>query len=80
MKPAFARTFIILGRVKASARKMTSGWAAWTSRISHSQNFTGFVCGLSTRKVCTPCPIQNSRMRRISSHKGRGSGHWKLSG
>jgi hypothetical protein len=50
LKPALARVAIIAGRVKASDRKITSGFSARTSRISHSQNGTGFVCGLSTRK------------------------------
>src|SRR5262249_8505885 len=53
-----------LGRVKASDRKMTSGWTDWTSRISHSQNGNGLVWGLSTRKMRTPCATQNSTTSR----------------
>ena len=42
---------MIFGRVKASARKMTSGCARRRSAMTHSQNANGFVCGLSTRKI-----------------------------
>ena len=46
---------IIAGRVNASARKTTLRVAARGPRaISHSQNGSGFVCGLSTRKTRTP--------------------------
>src|SRR5712671_5277558 len=36
--PALASAFIILGRVKASERKIASGWRAFTSPMTHSQN------------------------------------------
>ncbi len=58
LKPTFASVVIIAGRVNASARKTTSGCRARTSAISHSQNGSGFVCGLSTRKTRTPRPHQ----------------------
>ncbi len=35
-----------------------------TSRIIHSQNGNGLVCGLSTRKIFTPCSTQNSTTSR----------------
>ena len=56
--PIFPSACIIAGRVNASERKITSGSRARTSAISHSQNGTGFVCGLSTRKTRTPCSTQ----------------------
>ena len=68
MNPALAKTRIILGRVNASDRKIASGQRALTSRISHSQNGTGLVCGLSTRKIRTPWSIQNSTVSRSSFH------------
>ncbi len=37
-----------------------------TSASSQAQNSTGLVCGLSTRKIRTPCSIQNRRIRRHS--------------
>src|SRR2546430_2323628 len=51
---SLASARIIFGRVKASDRKIASGQRAFTSRISHSQNGSGLVCGLSTRKLRTP--------------------------
>ena len=54
LKPILASVVIIAGRVKASAKKTTSGSRERISRISHSQNGTGFVCGLSTRNTFTP--------------------------
>ena len=68
MKPSLASPFISFGRVKASDRKITSGWRSCTSRISHSQNGNGLVCGLSTRKMRTPCSIQNSTTSRSAFH------------
>src|SRR5713101_9887781 len=80
LKPALARAFIILGRVNASERKITSGWPSWTSRISHSQNSSGLVCGLSTRKMRTPSSTQNSTTRQISSQSDSHASHEKLTG
>src|SRR5215813_6651822 len=80
LKPALASALIILGRVKASERKITSGWLSCTSRISHSQNSTGFVCGLSTRKMRTPCSTQNRTTRRSSSHSASHASHEKFTG
>ena len=51
VKPSLAELFIRLGRVNASAKKITSGCVALHVAIIHSQNANGFVCGLSTRKV-----------------------------
>ncbi len=46
------------GRVKASERNITSRSRSRISAISHSQNGNGLVCGLSTRKIFTPCSTQ----------------------
>ena len=59
-KPAFASSVIIDGRVNASERNTVSGCFFRTSAISHSQNGTGFVCGLSTRNTVTPASHQRS--------------------
>src|SRR6266852_6893863 len=58
LKPTFASLYINLGRVNASDRKITSACSRLTSRMSHSQNENGLVCGLSTRKIRTPCSTQ----------------------
>ena len=67
MKPTFASRYIIFGRVKASDRKITSGWRPRTSAISHSQKGSGLVCGLSTRKMRTPSldPEQHDVAQRL---------------
>ena len=74
------------GRVNASDRKMMSGSVWRTVPISHSQNGNGFVCGLSTRKMRTPCAIQNwttdssscqsSRHAAVSKSKGTMSSYF----
>ncbi len=64
--PIFPSVCIIAGRVNASARKTTSGSVRAMSPRTFSQNITGLVCGLSTRKIRTPCAIQNRRIRRLS--------------
>ena len=69
-----------LGRVKASARKMAFGVVFLISPISHSHIANGLVCGLSTRKMRTPCWIQNSKMLLISSHNARQTPVSKLNG
>src|ERR1700730_16397493 len=53
VNPNLANRYIPLGRVNAPARKMVSGYSLCVSRMSHSQNANGFVCGLSTRKFLT---------------------------
>ena len=58
--------FIRAGRVKASERNNTSGSAALTSLISQAQKSGGLVCGLSTRKIRTPWPIQYRTTRSTS--------------
>ena len=58
-----------LGRVKASAKKMISGWVAWISWITDSQNGNGLVWGLSTRKIRMPWPIQKSRISLQACHR-----------
>src|SRR4051812_1765798 len=66
--PPLASAYITLGRVNASARKMTSGCRFLMLAMHHRQNGNGFVCGLSTRNTVTPCSIQNVKMLRSSSH------------
>ena len=68
MNPTSASRAMTLGRVNASARKMTPGCSAWTSGISQAQKANGLVCGLSTRKIVTPWAIQWSRMALHASH------------
>ena len=65
-KPAFASRVIIAGRVNASERKTVSGCFFRTSAMSHSQNGTGFVCGLSTRNTVTPASHQRSTTPRTA--------------
>ena len=36
--------------------------------MHHSQNANGLVCGLSTRKIVTPCSIQKRKTSRSASH------------
>ena len=72
-----------LGRVKASAKKMISGWAAWISWMTQSQKANGLVWGLSTRKIRMPWPIQNSRISLQACHsaiRSAGSAGHMLSG
>src|SRR5262245_25426085 len=76
VKSSFANRPITLGRVNASARKMTSGQACFTSPITHSQKAKGFVCGLSTRKIRTSCSIQYMMTLFNSCHRAR---HWSVS-
>ncbi len=54
------------GRVNASDRKSTSGSTDFTSAMSHSQNWTGLVWGLSTRNIRTPCEVQYLTTRSTS--------------
>src|SRR5437773_2375548 len=56
-----ASQYMILGRVKASARNSTSGCSFRISRMTHCQKGSGFVCGLSTRKMRTPLSIQKRK-------------------
>ena len=65
-KPILPSVCIIAGRVNASARKITSGSVPLICAMTLSQKTTGLVCGLSTRKIRTPCPIQNRRIRTVS--------------
>ncbi len=58
---------IIAGRVNASARKITSGSVRLMSAITRSQNTTGLVWGLSTRKIRTPQSIQCRSTRSVSA-------------
>ena len=58
---------IIAGLVKASERKITSGSLRAMSERSRSQNDSGLVCGLSTRKILIPWLIQCRTIRRISA-------------
>jgi hypothetical protein len=77
-KPALASVVIIAGRVNASESKIRFGSTFRTSPISHSQNGTGFVCGLSTRKTRTPLRTQWSITSRSASHSPRQSSDSKL--
>ncbi len=65
-KPTMASPRTIAGLVKASDSQMTSGSVARTFVNSHSQNITGLVCGLSTRKMRTPWLIQRRTTRSTS--------------
>src|SRR5687768_2972436 len=67
VKPSLARRYITLGRVNASDRKITSGHWLLIPEISHSQKGNGLVWGLSTRKIRTPCSIQNTNTLLSSS-------------
>ena len=67
VKPILPRPCIIAGRVNASARNSTSGSTFLTCQISQSQKLTGLVCGLSTRKILTPCSTQCSTTRSTSA-------------
>src|SRR3954452_5697004 len=78
--PTLARYFITFGRVNASDRKIVSGWRRFSSANTHSQNRNGLVCGLSTRKIVTPCSIQNSNTRCSSCQSARQSADSKFSG
>ena len=78
LKPIFASVVIIAGRVNASAKKTVSGNSARTSAISHSQNGTDFVCGLSTRKARTPCRHQCTTTSLSASQRPRQSSESKL--
>ncbi len=64
---------IIAGLVNASDKKSTSGSVRRTSASSHSQKASGLVCGLSTRKIRTPCDIQSLTIRRTSRQRPAGS-------
>jgi len=55
------------GRVNASARNSTSGSLIRISVSSRSQNRTGLVCGLSTRKIVTPWSIHSRTTRSTSA-------------
>jgi hypothetical protein len=80
VKPSLASRYITLGRVNASERKIRSGCSLRSSPISHSQNANGFVCGLSTRKMRTPCSIQKSKTPFSSCQSSRHDGVSKLNG
>src|SRR5215467_13342525 len=80
VNPSFASRYMMLGRVNASDKKIRSGCFLFRSRIIHSQKSKGFVCGLSTRKIRTPCSIQNSTMLFNSSHNARQCGESNSNG
>jgi hypothetical protein len=67
VKPSLASPNSRAGRVNASARNSTSGWRDFTCQISQCQKFGGLVCGLSTRKIRTPCSAQCSTTRSDSA-------------
>src|SRR5262249_24471505 len=80
VKPALARCFITFVRLNASEKKIRSGCGRVRSASTHSQNRNGLVCGLSTRKILTPCSIQNSKMRLSSRQSDCQSCDSKLNG
>src|SRR5260370_38620739 len=80
LTPAFARLCISLGRVNASDRKITSACSRLTSLMSHSQNGNGLVCGLSTRKIRTPCSIQKTTIESSSAHSSGQASQSKANG
>src|SRR4051812_29214800 len=67
LKPSLESRCMIRGRVNASERKIVSGCFFFSSVMTQPQNVKGLVCGLSTRKIFTPCPIQNSNTLFSSS-------------
>src|SRR3954447_2898894 len=73
LKPSLASRYIIFGRVKASDRKSASGYSRFISVIAHSQNGNALVCGLSTRKMRTPCFAQKMKTSFNSCHMPRQS-------
>ena len=79
-KPAFARWRITFGRVKASDRNTVSGCARRTSSMTHSQKRNGLVCGLSTRKIVTPCATQKRKTPFSSSQSAATSADSKSNG
>jgi len=66
VNPMRPSSCIIAGRVNASARKRMSGSVLLTSAMMRSQKLMGLVCGLSTRKMRTPCDVQCRMTRRTS--------------
>src|SRR3954464_12793851 len=68
VKPSLASRCITRGRVNASERKITFGFSRRISAIAHSQNTKGLVCGLSTRKISTPCRIQKRNKSLSATH------------
>ena len=78
--PSLASRYMTFGRVKASARKIMSGYSALTSPINHSQNANGFVCGLSTRKMRTPWPAQKRTTSSSAAHSAGQSSDSNSSG
>src|SRR4051812_47021327 len=67
LKPSLESRCMIRGRVNASDRNITSGCFSFSDRMAHCQKAKGLVCGLSTRKIFTPWPIQNSNTLFSSS-------------
>src|SRR6266581_1464949 len=73
LNPHFASQYMIFGRVKASARKISSGNSFLSARMHQCQNGSGLVCGLSTRKTRTPLPIQKRKTSHSSLQSSRHS-------
>src|SRR5689334_11574997 len=80
VKPSLASRYIIFGRVNASDKKIASGRTRFTSARHHSQNAKGLVCGLSTRKMRTPCSTQNKNTLVNSFHNASQSSQSKSNG
>ena len=66
--------------MKASDRNIASGSTFLTSAMSQSQKTNGFVWGLSTRNILTPCSTQKRMMLFSSSHRPTRSAVSKLNG
>ncbi len=73
VKPTLPSACIISGRVKASARKITCGCDSCIRSMIQPQNWSDFVCGLSTRKIVTPLSAQNRSSRSDSAKMPAGS-------
>src|SRR5579871_3903667 len=80
LKPSLASRYMIFGRVNASDRNVASGRTRFTSARHHSQKPNGLVCGLSTRKIRTPCSTQNKNTLVNSFHSARQSWQSKSKG
>src|SRR5450432_2981128 len=80
VKPSLASRCMTFGRVKASARKMTSGCSRCIRAMTHSQNAKGLVCGLSTRKMRTPWPTQKENTSASAFHRSCQRSDSKLNG
>src|SRR5258708_13951984 len=68
VNPTLASRNMTLGRVNASARRITSGWPRLTSAISHSQTANVFERGLSIRITVMPSSTQYTTIDCSHTH------------